>query len=176
MSRPVHRFFMGERQNIMQRIYKYNSERKRKRCWHGPIPKNSKDYVCVHFRGAFEWNKSLINVAKCYADCITKMCCCIWYPVFYQNSVSVTYPIFLIFQNSTFSLQMFSYYRIDRLNKGSIILRNLTFNFSKPAKRSRNHRITPRVHYRWNNNDHLQVRELVSRSRSKFLYWQRSGK
>ena len=69
---PIHRFFMGERQNIMQRIYKYNSERKRKRCWHGPIPKNSKDYVCVHFRGAFEWNKSLINVAKCYADCITK--------------------------------------------------------------------------------------------------------
>ena len=69
---PIHRFFMGERQNIMQRIYKYNSERKRKRCWHGPIPKNSKDYVCAHFRGAFEWNKSLINVAKCYADCITK--------------------------------------------------------------------------------------------------------
>ena len=63
---------MGERQNIMQRKYKYNSERKRKRCWHGSIPKNSKDYVCVHFRGAFEWNKSLINVAKCYADCITK--------------------------------------------------------------------------------------------------------
>ena len=26
----------------------------------------------VHFRGTFEWNKSLINVAKCYADCITK--------------------------------------------------------------------------------------------------------
>ena len=69
---PIHRFFMGERQNIMQRKYKYNSERKRKRCWHGSIPKNSKDYVCVHFRGAFEWNKSLINVAKCYADCITK--------------------------------------------------------------------------------------------------------
>ena len=64
MSRPVHRFFMGERQNIMQRIYKYSENV-------GMVlfPKIVKT---AHFRGTFEWNKSLINVAKCYADCITK--------------------------------------------------------------------------------------------------------
>ena len=64
MSRPVHRFFMGERQNIMQRIYKYSENV-------GMVlfPKIVKT---SHFRGTFEWNKSLINVAKCYADCIAK--------------------------------------------------------------------------------------------------------
>ena len=67
MRHPAHpQIFYG-------RTTKYNAKNiqvQRERCWHGPIPKNSKD--CVHFRGTFEWNKSLINVAKCYADCITK--------------------------------------------------------------------------------------------------------
>ena len=46
MSRPVHRFFMGERQNIMQRIYKYSENV-------GMVlfPKIVKT---AHFRGTFE--------------------------------------------------------------------------------------------------------------------------
>ena len=67
----IHRFWIILQNFFYGRTTKYNATNTQVQRDVGIVlfPKIAKT---VHFRGTFEWNKSLINVAKCYADCITK--------------------------------------------------------------------------------------------------------